>query len=223
MILSKARINLLPMLLAFVLGLSCATNQSFASDDKPASQPVAKVDTDTSTPVKVVPKEIVVVKEVPATKEATKDGSKQSWWQGTLVFLIEQLTKIIIPILGVLLMLLVRKWQLKVEQDQVDWIVTKAVGFGEQKAKVALKAGTPLDAPETLKFALEHGSALLNQYKLPAKLGEYLADLIEAKLGEKIVEPVKVPVPKEVKSEDPPKDSSSDESEEENSDEETEE
>lgn len=121
-----------------------------------------------------------------ATEEPTEDTQK--WWQGLVVTVIEGVVAIALPILSILLMSLIRKWNLKIEQDKVDWVLKKALGFAEQKAKVALKDGKPMEGPEIAKAAVEHGTALLEKYGLAKKFGEWLADGIEAKLGESVLD-----------------------------------
>jgi len=126
--------------------------------------------------------------KAPEKASQSVSGDTQKWWQGALVVVLEGVAAIVFPILSVLGMALIRKWNLKIEQDKLDWVLTKSLGFAEQKAKVALKDGKPMDGPSLAKAAVEHGGKLLDQYKLPKKLGDLLADLIEAKLGEKVVE-----------------------------------
>lgn len=164
---------------------------SFATiDAAPASQPTAVATSTEDSLKKAEPTKSVPTTEVRKTEATTSSSSQevQKWWQGLLVIIIQAVAAIVTPVLGVLLMILVRKWQLKIEQDKVEWIVSKAVGFGEQKAKQALNAGKPMEGPEIAKVAVEQGGKLLQQYKLPKKLGDYLADLVEAKLGEKLLD-----------------------------------
>lgn len=177
--------------LAFVLG----TGSALASDAAPA--PPAKVAT--KAPASA-PAAAPVASETPKAPkdtagekpagEAAETPAKdtQKWWQGLAVTAIEGVVAIALPILSVLLMSLIRKWNLKIEQDKVDWALTKAVGFAEQKAKVALKDGKPMEGPELAKIAVDYGTKLLEKYKLASKFGGWLADGIEAKLGEKVVE-----------------------------------
>jgi len=144
------------------------------------SKPVAKATTTQPTVAKVatVTPSVVVTAAQPA-------ATGQKWWQGLLLIIIEGLIAIIVPILSVLLMGLVRKWNLKIEQDKINWVLDKAVGYGEQYAKNKLKAGQSVTGPEIAKIALEHGTKLATTYA--PKLGAYLAELIEAKLGENVV------------------------------------
>lgn len=112
----------------------------------------------------------------------------QKWWQNLLVIIISGVFAIVTPVISALVMAAIRKWHLKVEQEQVDWILGKAVGFGEQKLKTLLKDGKPVDGSEIAKAALEEGNKLLQKYGLAKKFGDWLAAGIEAKLGEKVIE-----------------------------------
>lgn len=122
-------------------------------------------------------------KKVPAAPEES-----QKWWQGLLVTVIEASVAILLPILSILLMGLIRKWNLKIDQDKVDWVLNKAIGYAEQKAKVALNEGEPMEGPEIARIAIDQAEFLLKKYKAAAKLGDWIAKGIEAKLGEKLLE-----------------------------------
>jgi hypothetical protein len=172
-----------------ILGLMLLTGSiSLAAPDAaPTTQPV--VATKVATPVAPTATPTAEAVKVEETKPAvTETQDTQKWWQGVLVTVIEAAIAIVTPVLSVLIMLLIRKWKLKIEQDKVDWILSKAVGAGEQYVKGKLKDGKPVDGPEAARIALELGNKLLEQYKLPSKLGTYLSELIEAKLGEGVVD-----------------------------------
>jgi len=181
-----------------VLSILLAGGLSFAQDTPPTSQPAASPAA-AAQPSSQAPETATTASKADAPTPAPTTGATapaasqevsgdtQKWWQGLLVTVIEGVAAIAFPILSLLLMALAHKWKLKIEQEKIDWVLSKAIGFGEQKAKVALKDGKPMSGPEIAKIAVEHGSKLLDQYKLPKKLGDYLADLIEAKLGEKVV------------------------------------
>lgn len=145
----------------------------------PAAAPAASqpAPAPTAAPVATAPEKAA---EAPAQ-------DTQKWWQGLLVTAIEAVAAIVTPILSILLIVLLKKWNLKIEQDRVDWALSKAIGFAEQKAKVALKDGKPMEGPEIAKIAVEHGTKLLEQHKLASKFGDWLADGIEAKLGENVL------------------------------------
>lgn len=149
----------------------------------PAKAPAA-------APVATVPAEpSVAASESKAPEKAAEKPTQdtQKWWQGLLVTVIESFVAVVMPILSILLMILIRKWNLKIEQDKVDWCLDKALGAGEQKLKQMLKDGKPIDAPGVKSAAVEHGTALLEKYGLAKKFGDWLADGIEARLGEKVV------------------------------------
>jgi len=112
----------------------------------------------------------------------------QQWWQNLLVQIISFVAAVATPVLSVLAISLLRKWGVKLEREKVEWIASKAIGYGEQKAKNALKDGKPLEGPEIMKMALHQAAQLAEGYKADKKLAAYLENLIEAKLGEKVIE-----------------------------------
>ena len=114
-------------------------------------------------------------------------GQTQTWWQNLLVTVITAVLTIAVPIISVLLMALVRKYNLKVEQSKIDWVLEKVTGYGEQWVKNKLKDGSPVTGPEILKVSLEYGSKLLQKYNLADRFGDFLAEMIEAKLGQNVV------------------------------------
>lgn len=127
---------------------------------------------------------LVVILLIPALAFAQDAAQQQSWWQALLVLVTEVGAAFAVPILTALLYVLSRRWKLGIEMDTVEWAVSKAAGYGEQKAKQALRDGTPLKGSEIMKLALEQGNTLLVKKGLASKWGGQLADLIEAKLGE---------------------------------------
>lgn len=177
--------------LALVLG----TSGALASDAAPT--PPAKVATKapTSAPAAApvaseaskVPKDPAGEKPAGEAAEAPKEDT-QKWWQGLLVTVIEAAVAIVTPILSILLMVLIRKWNLKIEQEKVDWVLDKGIGHGEQLAKKALKDGKPIDEPGIKSAAVEKSRELLKKYGLAKKFGDWIADGIEARLGQKVVE-----------------------------------
>lgn len=111
-----------------------------------------------------------------------KTQDTQALWQAVLVTVLTGVFAIAAPIVSTLVITLLRKWNVKVEQDKVDWVVNKAIGYGEQWAKNKMKDGKPVTGPEVAKEALQYGNKLAAVYA--PKLGGYLAELIEAKLGQ---------------------------------------
>lgn len=135
-----------------------------------------------TAPAAPAPAPVAKAPEKPADEASQPET--QAWWKAITVFLIEVSTALALPILIVLALLANQKWKLGLETATIEWAVSKAVGYGEQKAKVALKAGKPMDGPDILKAALEHGTELLVTKGLVSKWGDKLANLVEAKLGE---------------------------------------
>lgn len=152
-------------------------NQAIVDASAPAV--VAVVTPPTATvPTPIAPEETSEAVTLPST------SSGQAWWQAILVTVIEATAAIMVPILSILIGFLLKKWNLKLEQEKVDWILNKAIGAGEQYAYLKLKKGEPVEGPEIFKVAHAQGTKLLEQYGLAAKLGSFLGDLIEAKLGQ---------------------------------------
>ena len=114
-----------------------------------------------------------------------------------IVIVIEATVAIFGPILSLLLMLLMRKFKINVEHETVDKILSKVIGFGEQKAKQALKDGKPLSGPEVAQLALQQAEYLAVKSKLPKWATEKLSELIESKLGESKLNTGSVTAPKE--------------------------
>jgi hypothetical protein len=164
---------------------------SFAADGAPSTKaPATKVapKPDAAAPVAAPEEKPTADKPTEKKSEETKEDT-QKWWQGLLVTIIEAFVAIVAPILSILLMVLIRKWNLKIEQQKVDWVLDKSLGFGEQKLKKLLKDDNPPEDPDSIKqAALEHGTKLLEKYGLARKLGGWMADGIEARLGQKVVE-----------------------------------
>jgi len=117
----------------------------------------------------------------------------QSWWQ----VLVAEITKITVaiftPVLGMLIMFLLRRIGFKIQLEKAQSIASMAVGYGEQLALKTLKEGckkTP--GAKKMKIAVDFANALASQYKLKKMATERMQSLIEAKLGEKKVEPALV-------------------------------
>ena len=125
----------------------------------------------------------VAVSAAPAV--SAQGDSGQKWWQNLLVTIITAMLTVATPIITVLIMALIKKWNLKIEQDKIDWVLEKAKGYAEQYAKNKLKDGQPVTGPEVAKVAVEYGSKLAAMYS--PKLADYLAELIEAKLGQDVI------------------------------------
>jgi hypothetical protein len=108
----------------------------------------------------------------------------QSWWQVLISNLLPVIFSIIAPVLSYLIWKLLAKWKLNVDLNLIDSVVDKAANYAEQKAMVALKAGTaPTPGAEKMKIAIEMAMEMVKKYKLPEMAVTELEKLIEAKLG----------------------------------------
>lgn len=110
-------------------------------------------------------------------------ADKQAWWQHLLFTLITTAGAIAVPVLTTLLVVLLRRWNVKVEYEKAEWIAKQGKNFAEQKARVALKEGQAVDSSETSKSALEFSRSLAAGKLAPWAAGK-LSGLIEASLGE---------------------------------------
>lgn len=180
------------LLALFICGVAYAQPSSQPTNQPAATAPSGQPDAALPAPSADPPPAAGATAKAPesASQEASEDGAKQSdqttqaWWKAVLVFFIELSKALLVPILVVLGWVANKKWKLGLERETIEWVVSKAAGFGEQKAKVALKAGKPMQGPKILEEALKHGESLLITKGLADKWGDKLADLIEAKLGE---------------------------------------
>lgn len=151
----------------------------------PAGQPALKT-TDAKPAAETVPKP--EVKSEPTSE-------KQSFWQGILLTILQAVFAVASPILVVLLGGLLRKMKLNVDKEKLEWAVGKAVGFGEQKLRSALKDGKDPDYAGVKKQAVELGDKLLLKQGLAKKWGGMLGDLIEGKLGQSKLDGAEAPKP----------------------------
>jgi len=113
---------------------------------------------------------------------AVANTETQSWWQHLLVTIISTVGAIAVPVLSLLLVILLKRWNIKIELDKVQAIAKAAKDFGEQKARSALKDGKPLAGPEVAKIALEKGREMALG-KLAGWATAQLENYIEAQCG----------------------------------------
>lgn len=171
-------------LLLVAIGLAGPT---FAAPDAaPTTQPAAKVETKATPPATEVASKVdgkveVAPKKVVVKAEATTET--QSWWQNLLVSVIKIVGAIAVPVLSTLLIILLKRWNIKVEYEKVEFVAGKAKNYAEQFARNKLKEGKPLNAPEVAKIALVKGREL-GEGKIASWAAKLLVDLIEAKCGE---------------------------------------
>lgn len=119
---------------------------------------------------------------VPEQPPVISSESTQSVWQNILMTIITSILTVVVPVLSYLIMLLLKKIGLKVEQEKIDWILDKSTGFGDQYAKNMLKDGKPVSGPEIARVAANYGNKLAKIYA--PKLTTYIEELIEARLGQ---------------------------------------
>ena len=180
------------LLLGLILTLGVAPLALAADATPPATKMATAVPAKApaAAPAATVPVEPpVAVLEPKAPEKAAEKPTQdtQKVWQGALVIGIEAIVAIVTPILSLLLMVLIRKWNLRIEQEKLDWVLDKSLGAGEQKLKQLLKDGKEVEGPAIVKAALETGGPLLEKYGLAKKFGDWLTTGIEARLGEKVI------------------------------------
>lgn len=120
-------------------------------------------------------------------------ATTQDWWQVLLADLLQAFVVIAVPVISTLVAVLLRRWKINLEADQVEKVAAKAAGWAEQKALSALKEGKPkTSAAEKMDLALNFGNELVEKYGLKRAAAEKLQDLIEAELGKKKLDEKKV-------------------------------
>lgn len=108
--------------------------------------------------------------------------------QAILWIVIQGILAVVIPLLSAFIISFFRQRGVRLEQEKVDWILDKVIGYVEQKIKQALKVGQPLDGSVVNRIALEYGTSLLKKYGLFEKFGDWLQEGIESRLGQKLIE-----------------------------------
>lgn len=126
---------------------------------------------------------VMVVSSAVQAADPTQ-SAHQTWWQSLLSTLLDSFLVIAVPVLAAFATALLRRWGVKVEQEQVEKLAEQAAAFAEQKAKVALREGKPkTSGAEKMSMALDVGKKLAKQYKLSDKAIEGLEAMIEAKIA----------------------------------------
>lgn len=116
-------------------------------------------------------------------------ATTQDWWQVLLADLLQAFVVIAVPVISTLVAVLLRRWKINLEADQVEKVAAKAAGWAEQKALSALKEGKPkTSAAEKMSLALDFGNEMVDKYKLKSSAVSKLEHLIEAHLGSKKLE-----------------------------------
>lgn len=121
-------------------------------------------------------------------------ADQQQWWQVLLSELIKLAMLVVVPVLSTLASVLMHRWGLKVQTEQIEKLAAAAAGWAEQKAAKALKEGAPkARGAQKMKDALVFARENLAKYGLTKKAISKLEHLIEAHLGK---EKIKAPAPK---------------------------
>lgn len=134
------------------------------------------------------PDSSVTVTKIPAvsvelTKEELSSTTTQEWWQHLLVTVISTIGTVAVPVLSTLLVVLLRRWNIRVEYEKAEWFAKQGKNYAEQMARNALKDGKRVDINKTSQLALEY-SRDLARGKLAPWAAKELSGLIEAQLGQ---------------------------------------
>jgi len=126
----------------------------------------------------------LLVSLVAQAADPAQAAHQQTWWQSFLSTLLDSFLVIAVPVIAAFVTALLRRWGIKVQQEQVEKLAEQAASFAEQKARVALREGKPkTSGAEKMSMALDVGKKLAKQYKLSDKAIEGLEALIEAKIA----------------------------------------
>lgn len=116
------------------------------------------------------------------------DEVQQQWWQTMLAELLKVFVLIAVPVLSTLVGVLLRRWGVKVQTEQIEKLASAAAGWAEQKALEALKDGKPkTSGADKMKLAIDFANGAVEQYGLKKKAIGKLQELIEAQLGKEQV------------------------------------
>jgi hypothetical protein len=132
----------------------------------------------------------VMLALLPTMALAAEEVVQQNWWQALVVWLITHVGELVFSVLGVIVVLLVRKYLgVKLQQEQVDKIMGWAKNYAEGKAFAALNAGQPkTPGAEKMKMGADVAEGFIEQFGLKKMARNKIEQLLEAKLGEEKVE-----------------------------------
>jgi uncharacterized membrane protein len=130
---------------------------------------------------------VIALLLIPAVALAA-DEVQQVWWQVLVGELLKVFVLIAVPVLSTLVAVLLRRWGVKIETEQVEKLASAAAGWAEQKALEALKDGKPkTSGADKMKLAIDFANGAVEQYGLKKKAIGKLQELIEAQLGKEQV------------------------------------
>lgn len=107
----------------------------------------------------------------------------QSWWQHLILTIVTTFSAVAVPVLTTLLIVFIRRWNIKVEYDKAEWVARQGANYAEQIARNHLRGGQPLRGDKVLTIALEQSRKLATGTLAPWATNA-LQELIEAKLGD---------------------------------------
>lgn len=147
----------------------------------------AKVATAASQPAVAITavQPVVPAAAAPQPKAVPLDPTLATpWWKVLLRYGLELIFTILGLLASVFVTVLMRKYGFEDYTARVDELLTKSIGFAEQKSSQALKLnGQPLGSAEKLALALELIAEKAKEYKLPEKGKEWWTKKVEGWLG----------------------------------------
>jgi hypothetical protein len=142
-----------------------------------ASQPVAV------TPA-MQPVAATTVASQPAAAVPLDPTLAAPWWKVLLRYGLELIFTILGLLASVFVTVLMKKYGFEDYTARINELLTKSIGFAEQKSSQALKLnGQPLGSAEKLALALELIAEKAKEYKLPDKGKEWWTKKVEGWLG----------------------------------------
>lgn len=183
------RLFVASILLLFIAGPALGQPTS-----NPTTDPATKVEPATKSSAPATPGE--EKKDEPKGEEkkpageeskATTGEGTQSWWEAGLA----ELMKLVFVILGIMAMALVRvlmkKFGFEEQSAKVNDLLTKAIGYAEQKALKAskLEEGKKTSGAEKMELAVNFAKNMAKEYNLPDKGTDWWEDKLESWLGTK--------------------------------------
>lgn len=123
-----------------------------------------------------------IVAEAPIAKAQTEQG--MNWWQLLLGHLMTLVFSILGMVATVFVGVLLKKYGFQTQTEKINDILTRAVGFAEQKSKqVAKLDGKPLEGAKKLELAINFALELAKDYKIREKGRSWWEDKVESWLG----------------------------------------
>jgi len=173
--------------LVLVVQLPVLAQDTKKEAPKVAVKVPAKAVVAASQPSAVVPaaQPVVVAPAAPQPAAVPLDPTLAApWWKVLLRYGLELIFTILGLLASVFVTVLMKKYGFEDYTARINELLTKSIGFAEQKSSQALKLnGQPLGSAEKLALALELIAEKAKEYKLPDKGKEWWTKKVEGWLG----------------------------------------